>query len=100
MALIESPADQEAGRLASGRTILSHSGYRILLYSMQRGGRDFQWPHQWQKESVNWLLVNSCSRAWEEGPTWMPDQWLNRPIIAAVCLNEVCNGEPGRESPL
>ena len=29
----------------------------------------------------------------------MPDQWLNRPVIAGVSLNEVCMGSQGGKAP-
>ena len=52
------------------------------------------------EQGISWLLVDGCSLGWEEGPTRMPNQRLNRTVIAAVCLNRACSLVPGRERPL
>ena len=54
---------------------------------------------QWQNRAVNWLLVDSCSLGWEEGPTGMPSQRLRRTVIVCVCLSGACRLEPGSERP-
>ena len=82
MTLIRKPANWIDGRLAFPRAISSQSGFRVLLYTIERRGGVFSGPGQWQSRAGNRLLVDSRSLGWEEdppgGPTngWVGHLWL------------------------
>lgn len=91
-AFIRRPADQGDGKLVSP---MISDWIQGPFIDNREGEGTFSGLTNGRRGPVNWLLGNSCSRAWEKGPTRLPDQRLSRPVIAGVCLNEVCVGSQG-----